>query len=268
MEIQNKSLFAELQHISLDQFFPLICDKAHRHEIIWQKREKYEIIWRVFHCARTIIDDWDCNFLEMGTHDDFFKICDPMYQNWSFERMDPLLVELTPNVHRLVNGHHRAFSLGCLLIQKKVDFQPIPVLNLAKLHFDTSSDTPIKISYSAEEFLAFSKLQAGGTPIGEVPQGIRLTDIKLYERILTDASQRWKDLISAAGFNHAHIRARLHIRDNTLLFDDIVIEEADANTAIDAAFIADAVLNGIQAGTVFFPLFNPLVEIPPPYIHQ
>ena len=159
MNILNKADFATLEHISLDQFFPLICAESHRHETIWQNRPAYEIVWRVFDCAKKIIEDWD------------------------YSIMDPLHVEIAPpNILHLENGHHRSFVLGCLLLQERINFEPIPVLNTAKLQFNTASDTSIRISYSADEFLQGSRLAIEEDPIGEIPSQMRLTNHKLYEK--------------------------------------------------------------------------------------
>ena len=265
MNILNKSDFAILEHITIEQFFPLICSDSHRHEIIWQQRKSYEIIWRVFHCAKTILEDWNCNFAEMGKSDEFFLQCQVMYDNWDYERMDPLIVEIAPpNIFRLENGHHRSFVLGCILLQEKEQFRPLPVLNTAKLKFDTESDTSIQISYSAEEFLQWSRLANKGEPIGKIPSQLRLTDRKLYEKRLTEASLVWRDLMNQDATG-AHIHAKLHVRDNNLQFDEIVIDAETEQVAIGAAFIADAAIHKIQAGDIIFPFFNPTLEILPPY---
>ena len=265
MDIQNKSDFAKLEHISLEQFFPLICSESHRHAVIWQKRPAYEIIWRVFHCSRNIIEDWDCDFAEMGKQDEFFLQCAAMFADWQWDLVDPLKVEIAPpNILRLVNGHHRSFTLGCLLLTEKEQFRPLPVLNTAKLRFDPTSDVSILLAYSADEFLKFAKLSPEQPPIGEIPRRIRLTDRKLYEKTLTEASLVWRDL-KKADPTGAHIHARLHVRENNLQFDEIVINAETEQVAIGAAFIADAALHKIQAGNIIFPFFNPTLEILPPY---
>ena len=268
MMIQNKSDFAELEHISLEQFFPLICSNEHRHAVIWQNRPNYEIIWRVFHCANTIREDWDCDFAEMGKSDDFFIQCQDMYDNWDWDLVDPLVVEIAPpNILRLVNGHHRSFTLGCLLLTEKEQFRPLPALNTAKLRFDPASDVSIFLAASAAEFLKFAKLSPEKAPIGEMPRKMRLNARKLYERKLTEASRVWRDLTrqDATG---AHIHAKLHVRDNNLQFDEIVIDAETEQVAIGAAFIADAAIHKIQAGDILIPLFSPCIKVKPPYIYE
>ena len=267
MDIQNKSDFAKLEHISLEQFFPLICSESHRHAVIWQKRPAYEIIWRVFHCARNIVSDWNCDFAEMGKQDEFFLQCAAMFSDWQWELVDPLSVEIAhPNILRLVNGHHRSFTLGCLLLTEKEQFRPLPVLNEARLKFDTESNTSILLSYSPSEFLQFAKLSPEQRPIGEIPKNMRLTNRKRYDLTLIDAQELWRDKIKAEGIDEARIKATLQCREDRLLFDDIVIVPSDESLAIAAAFVADAVLNKIQVGTVFWRMFSPSVIVNPPYI--
>ena len=136
MNITNKADFAASEHISIDKFFPLVCSEAHRHEVIWEKRASYERVWRVFDCSKTIIEDWNCDWLELGKHEAFFTQCQEMYDNWDYGLMEPLEVCISDKAHNLENGHHRSFVLGSLILQKKVQFEPIPILNTATLTFD------------------------------------------------------------------------------------------------------------------------------------
>ena len=280
MNILNKASFATLEHITIDQFFPLICSDSHRHEIIWQQRKSYEIIWRIFHCARTIVEDWNCDFAEMGKSDEFFLQCQDMYDNWDYERMDPLIVEIAPpNILRLENGHHRSFVFGCILLQEKVQFRPLPVLNTAKLQFNTASDTSIRISYSADEFLQCSRLAIEDDPLGEIPSQMRLKNRKVYDQKIADASLVWKNLSKQpTGLSIPPVRAKLLVRDNDLRFDAVIIEPDDHEIALAAAFLADAGANNIQAGNISFfsteqmpnqrttlSPFSPIIEIQPPY---
>ena len=89
MNILNKTAFATPDHIEIEQFFPLVCSLSHRHDVIWEKRKPYEHVWRIFDCARVIIEDWNCNFAEMGTSDAFFDQCAAMFADWQWELVDP-----------------------------------------------------------------------------------------------------------------------------------------------------------------------------------
>ena len=281
LNILNKKAFATLEHITIDQFFPLICSLSHRHEIIWRNRPVYEHVWRVFDCAKIISSDWDCNFLEMGKQDEFFIQCQDMYDNWDWELVDPLEVEVQAG--NLINGHHRSFVLGCLLLQEKVDFQPLPVLDLERLRFDLDSDTPIEVVYSAQEFLQYLKPTPGGFSIGEIPHKLRLQNMDLYMEMLNKSAQTWKGLSKSENPADRFVRAKMdRVREDTLMFDSLIIEPADRVVAIAAAFLADAGVNNIETGkTSFFSInpnpnqvgvsftpFSPTIKIPPPYLHE
>ena len=271
MDIQNKVYFAQLEHLSLEQLFGLVCSELHQHEIIWQKRQRYEQVWNVFYCAKTILEDWHCDFLEMGKTDEFFVQCQAMYDNWDWELVDPLEVCINDRQHNLENGHHRSFVLSCLLLQNKVAFQPVPVLNTAKLCFDTSSDTSIQISYSAREFLRFAKLKEDRTPIGEIPKRTRQHSRKLYDQKLDSAARIFDTLFTAPPGEIKKIEGKLLESGNTLRFDELVIGSGDRDIAISLAFLFDASLHGILAGrhAVFFLKEQEggvAIEIPPPYI--
>ena len=270
MDIQNKVYFAQLEHLSLEQLFGLVCSELHRHEIIWQKRQRYEQVWNVFYCAKTILEDWHCDFLEMGKTDEFFVQCQAMYDNWDWELVDPLEVCINDRQHNLENGHHRSFVLSCLLLQNKVKFQPVPVLNLANLRFDTSSDKSIQISYSAREFLSFAKLSPEDrTPIGEIPKRTRQHSRKLYDQKLDSAARIFETLFTAPPGEIPKIEGKL-LGGNTLRLDELVIGSRDRDIAISLAFLFDASLHGILAGRhkVFFLKLQRgvFISVRPPYI--
>ena len=283
MNILNKALFATPDHVSIDPFFSLSCSEAHRHDVIWQKRKPYEIVWRVFDCSKTIIEDWNSDFAEMGKHDEFFIQCASMFANWQWELVDPLEVEIEAG--NLINGHHRSFVLGCLLLQDKVDFQPIPVLDVGRLRFSMDSDISIEISYSAQEFLQYFKPIPGGVPIGEIPQKLRLQNIEEYMEMLNKSAQTWKGLSKSENPADRFVRAKMdRVRRDTFMFDSLIIEPADKVAALAAAFLADAGVNNIKTGkTSFFSInpnpnpnqvgvsftpFSPAIKIPPPYLHE
>ena len=265
MNIINKSDFATLAHISRDTFFSLICHDVHRHDIIFDKRtERTGITWTISECTNAIVSDWECDWLTMGKHDGFFTQCDQMYREWDYAKMEPLLVEITPQNANLINGHHRSFVLGSLLLQENIQFEPIPVLNLANLSF-TQADTPIKISYSAVEFLTFSRLADDQPTLSEFVRNVRRSQKKLHEQILQICSRQWKDVLKFTDERADYVSAKLRFRDNTLRFDELVIDESDEVLAKIMAFTADAVLRGLTVGDVQIPLFSPSVKIQPPY---
>ena len=281
MNILNKSDFATPDHITIEQFFPLVCSESHRHPVIWQKRPAYEHVWRVFDCVKTIGEDWNFDFAEMGKSDDFFIQCQAMADDWQWELVDPLEVELQAG--NLINGHHRSFVLGSLLLKNKVDFQPLPVLDLERLRFDLDSDTPIEVVYSAQEFLQYLKPTPGGFSIGEIPHKLRLQNMDLYMEMLNKSAQTWKGLSKSENPADRFVRAKMdRVREDTLMFDSLIIEPADRVVAIAAAFLADAGVNNIETGKIsFFSLkqnpnqvglsftpLSPTIKIPPPYLHE
>ena len=264
MNIINARDFAQLEHIDLSQFFSLICSDAHRHPVIWQKRQPYEVVWTVYHCAKTIFEDWNCDWSEMGKTDEFFVQCQEMYQEWDYKRMDPLEAGLTQRGNFLKNGHHRSFVLGSLLLQDKVQFQPVPVLNVGKLIFDPSSDKTIEIKLTIPEFLGV-KLESG-LPIGTIPATLRTANWERYKSQLTTATQIWKSIIKESPPPHC-MRAKIEqVTNNLTSFDALAVEDDDRDIAIAAAFICDAINHQIQAEKTFFVLFDPTMVIHPPYL--
>lgn len=265
MKILNRADFAKLAHISRETFFSLICARFHRHDVIFKRSKRTGIKWTISECANAIVNDWKCDWLEMGKLDDFFTQCKAMYEGWDYAKMEPLVVEITPHTDALINGHHRSFVLGSLLLQNKIEVQPIPVLNTANLSF-TQSDTAILISYSTEEFLTFSKLAPDQPTLGEFVRNVRTSHRELYEECLHICAQKWTDIQKYTDERADYICAKLHIRDNKLDFYDIVIDEKDEALATIMAFTADAALQGLTVGDVQIPLFRPSVKVLPPYV--
>ena len=242
----------------------MICHPVHRHDIIFDKRtERTGITWTIRQCAEAIKKDWNCNWLEMGKTDDFFTQCNQMSREWDYEKMEPLLVEITPQTAKLINGHHRSFVIGSLLLQNKLQFQPIPVLNTANLSF-TQANTPIKISYSAVEFLTFFRLADDKPTLGEFVRTVRTSHREFYEQLLLICAEKWKDIQNYTDERADYISATIHVRDGTLDFYDIVIDSKDEALATMLAFLADAALRKIPVGDVQIPIFNISVKIQPP----
>ena len=265
MNILNKDDFARPGTLNLEQFFTLECSPSHQHPVIWQKRQPYEIVWRVYHCAKTIVDDWHCDWLEMGKTDDFFTQCDRMYQEWDYNLMESLQVCVDDRSHLLENGHHRSFVLGSLLLQGKVEFQPVPVLNTSLLTFNTTSEKSIEVQLSIPEFLAVKI--APGIPIGTLPERLRMTNLDLYKSHLTAATEMWKERIKGSPPPHS-IRTKIENIINNLTHDVLIIDATDRQIALAAAFICDAIYHQIQAGNIFFAYFDPVLIIHPPYVMQ
>ena len=148
--------------------------------------------------------------------------------------------------------------------QSKIEFQPIPVLNTGHLSF-TQSDTPIFLSYSAEEFLTYSRLAPDKPPLAEFVAKIRESDQTLHAKILSICADKWTDLQKYTDEKADFISAKLHVRANTLQFDDIVIDASDEVLAMLVAFLADAALGEIKAGDSVIPIFSISLRIQPPY---
>ena len=257
MEIKNKVDFASSETISMQQLFALSCSESHRHKIIWQKSQPQCAIWRVLECSRTILDDWDCDFKEMGKYDEFFIQCEQMYNNWRWDRMDPLVVEITPIAHNLYNGHHRSFVLGCLLLQKKVNFQPIPVRNIATLAFDSTSETAILLDLSIPEFLKRVKLPFDPSPIGDFPRRLRCSDPCAYENRLFQGYQeldqlRAKGLYLSFEMAISNFTQETEITSPEVSFENafdkaveyFVVSPSQSDLALTSAFIFDAAITG------------------------
>ena len=184
----------------------------------------------------------------------------------------------------LINGHHRSFVLGSLLLLEKVDFQPLPVLDVGRLHFELDSEISIEISYEPEEFLQYFKLIPGGVPIGEIPHRLRLKNMSLYMETLNKSAETWKVLIKSGNTADRVVRAKMdRFQQNTFTFDSLIIEDVDNDKAIAAAFLADAGVNNIETDKISFfstsanpnpnpnlsfAPFSPIISIPPPYLHE
>ena len=266
MNIINKADFAKPETITKEQLFPLVCSAGHRHEVIYQTRKPYEIVWTVYYCGKTIVEDWNCDWIEMGKQDEFFRQCAPMYDDWQWELVDPLQVCIDPQkqLHNLENGHHRSFVLTCLLLQNKVAFQPVPVLNTAFLSFDRASDKPIEIALKPIEYLNCVFFENTTQPIGAIPDTYRRKDRKLYDEKLNTATLLWKQLRESSPEN---IFPSVTAKMKDTHFDMFQIEPDDREKAIAAAFICDAILAKIQAtGKTIFVMFDPFLTIQPPYL--
>ena len=266
VNIINKTDFAQAETLTKEQLFSLVCSESHRHEVIYQKRQPYEKVWTVYYCAKTIIEDWDCDFHKLGEQDDFFKLCAPMYDSWQWELVDPLQVCIDPQrqIHNLENGHHRSFVLSCLLLQNKVEFQDVPVLNTASLEFDRESDKAIEIALKPIEYLNQVFLGDLTPPIGAIPDTYRTKDRMLYDEKLNEATQLWMERKQSSPEN---ILPSMNTKLRNTKFDMFQIEPDDRDTAIAAAFICDAILAKIQpTGSTFFMMFDAFLTIPPPYL--
>ena len=151
---------------------------------------------------------------------------------------------------------------------KKVQFEPIPILNTATLTFDPDSDKVIRLTVAPSEFLNIVKLPSDPTaPIGLIPKRLRLTDLKAYEQKVIEASETFKQ--SRLSKTPVIIDAQIEqiINANTS-FDNLVIEAHHIDAALVLAFICDAIVSKLQFGNVIIPMLSQGIEIKPPYVKK
>ena len=122
---------------------------------------------------------------------------------------------------------------------------------------------------SSLEFLNVLKLTSEPTaPIGEIPSRIRLTDIKLYEQKVIEASEKYKEWHLSKNppvIINAQIEQLINASTS---FDNLVIESDHTETALAIAFICDAIVSKLKFGKVIIPMLSQTIEINPPYVKK
>ena len=92
--------------------------------------------------AEIAIDDYGCDFHAASKErmlkktDWDWSLCQPIYNDFSYKKMGSIALyqrrfkdkngEMTKGIF-MIDGLHRCVSLACLLLQDKIEFQPIPV---------------------------------------------------------------------------------------------------------------------------------------------